>query len=139
MWQMVEAYVARSLDTAALCGQSLSAGGNDEIRLVTWHRKFYEYYQISRDDESDEAETEPKKKGELATKYEGSHSPFGLIWQIANATGWSNEYILNGVNYQTLMLMLADAPRYIRKTEAKKPEERGTDDVADFFQSNLQA
>lgn len=136
---MVEAYVACVLDTEALGRQSLPAGGNDEICLAAGYRKFYEYYQISRDDESDEAETEPKKEGELATKYEGSHSPFGLIWQIANATGWSREYILNGVNYQTLILMLADAPRYIRKTEARKPEERDTDDVADFFQSNLQA
>lgn len=131
--------MAAVMARAALDEVGVPEGSLQPIRIADGHAVFYTYYQISRDDESDEAETEPKKKGELATKYEGSHSPFGLIWQIANATGWSNEYILNGVNYQTLMLMLADAPRYIRKTEAQKPEERVTDDVADFFQSNLQA
>lgn len=43
--------------------------------------------------------------------YVGSHSPFGIVWQIATATGWSVRYILWGVNYQTLRMMLADAPR----------------------------
>lgn len=36
------------------------------------------------------------------------------MWQIADATGWSVDYILNGVNYQTLIMMLSDAPRYRR-------------------------
>jgi hypothetical protein len=36
-----------------------------------------------------------------------------MIWQIASATGWSVKYILRGVNYQTLLMMLSDAPRYI--------------------------
>ena len=40
--------------------------------------------------------------------------PFGFVWQIASATGWSVDYILDGVNYQTLILMLSDAPRYVR-------------------------
>ena len=71
---------------------------------------FYTYYQISRADESDELETEPKKEGELKSRYEGSHSPFGFVWQIASATGWSVDYILNKVNYQTLIMMLSDAP-----------------------------
>lgn len=43
---------------------------------------------------------------------EGSHSPFGLIYQIAKDTGWSVEYIL-GLPYVTLVLMMADAPRYV--------------------------
>jgi len=62
------------------------------------------------------------------------------VWQIANATGWSREYILNGVNYQTLMMMLADAPRYVKKKKSNmRTEEEGTpaDDVLNFFQSNL--
>ena len=42
-----------------------------------------------------------RKKGELKSRYEGSHSPFGFVWQIASATGWSVDYILNKVNYQT--------------------------------------
>ncbi|PIK20104.1 hypothetical protein [Prevotella intermedia] len=61
------------------------------------------------------------------------------MWQIANATGWSREYILNGVNYQTLIMMLADAPRYIKKKkESKEEKEEEADNVLDFFQSNLQ-
>ena len=121
----------------ALGGQSVTAGGHDEVCAAARHGKFYAYYQISGDDESDEAETEPKKEGELTTEYEGSHSPFGLVWQIANATGWSREYILDGVNYQTLIMMLADAPRYVRKRKESEREEGG-DDVLGFFQSNLQ-
>jgi hypothetical protein bfra3_16098 len=61
------------------------------------------------------------------------------VWQIANATGWSREYILNGVNYQTLIMMLADAPRYIKKKTAQngKDDRKNGDDVLGFFQSNL--
>lgn len=36
------------------------------------------------------------------------------MWQVASATGWSVGYILHGVNYQTLIMMLSDAPRYRR-------------------------
>jgi len=39
------------------------------------------------------------------------------VWQIASATGWSVDYILDGVNYQTLIMMLSDAPRYVRKKQ----------------------
>ena len=55
---------------------------------------------------------------------EPSHSPFGLIGQIARDTGWSIRYILHGVNYPTLMLMWRDCPRHIparRKTPAELP------------------
>ena len=37
------------------------------------------------------------------------------MWQVASATGWSIGYILNGVNYQALIMMLSDAPRYVRR------------------------
>lgn len=61
------------------------------------------------------------------------------MWQIASATGWSVDYILHGVNYQTLMMMLSDAPRYVRKKQKK--EERSAEseakDIAGFFQSKL--
>lgn len=43
---------------------------------------------------------------------EGSHSPFGLIYQIAKDTGWSVEYILR-LPYPLLVMMLSDAPRYV--------------------------
>ena len=78
-----------------------------------------------------------------AERYEGSHSPFGFVWQIASATGWSVDYILNKVNYQTLIMMLSDAPRYVRdKSGSSGPaDERSAEDEADgivgFFQSKL--
>lgn len=31
---------------------------------------------------------------------------------MADATGWSVKYIMEELNYQTLVLMLSDAPRY---------------------------
>lgn len=75
---------------------------------------FYDYYRLGGKGESLPARDGSKKpkKGELTTSYEGSHSPFGIIWQIASATGWSLHYILWKVNFQTLCLMLADAPHY---------------------------
>lgn len=49
-----------------------------------------------------------------------------MIWQIASATGWSIHYILWEVNYQTLALMLADAPRTVTddKTAEAEPLEK---------------
>lgn len=65
------------------------------------------------------------------------------MWQIASATGWSVDYILNKVNYQTLIMMLSDAPQYVRdKSGSSGPaDERSAEDEADgivgFFQSKL--
>ena len=69
--------------------------------------------------------------------YEPSHSPFGFVWQIADATGWSVDYILEGVNYQTLIMMLADAPRYVRKKKEERSAEEEAAGIVGFFQSNL--
>ena len=60
---------------------------------------------------------------------------------MADATGWTVDYILNKVNYQTLIMMMNDAPRYIshRKksvTSDSTPEEDAAK-VANFFRSNL--
>ena len=52
-----------------------------------------------------------------------------MVWQIAAATGWSVRYILWGVNYQALRMMLADAPRYVKK------KKRST--LSGFIQSKL--
>lgn len=46
---------------------------------------------------------------------DGSHSPFGFIWQVATATGWSVDYILWGLPYASLQLMLADSPRMVEE------------------------
>ena len=134
------ASVAAVVACEALYEVGVSEGSLQPVRAADGHTVFYTYYQISRDDESDEAETEPKKEGELKSRWEGSHSPFGFIWQIASATGWSVEYILKGVNYQTLIMMLSDAPRYIDSTEenkTEKTEEEEAEDIVGFFQSNL--
>ena len=58
------------------------------------------------------------------------------MWQIADATGWSVDYILNGVNYQTLIMMLRDAPRYVREKTEKSAEEEARE-IAGFYQSKL--
>lgn len=58
------------------------------------------------------------------------------MWQIADATGWSVDYILNGVNYQTLIMMLSDAPRYVREKTEKSAEDEARE-IAGFFQSKL--
>ena len=41
------------------------------------------------------------------------------------------------MNYQTLIMMLADAPRYVRKRKGGKSAEDEADDIVGFFQSNL--
>lgn len=130
-----------------LCGASLPDWCHTSFCESHGYRPFYEYYQIGRADESDEAETEPKGEDELTSGYESSHSIFGFIWQIADVTGWSVDYILNKVNYQTLIMMLSDAPHYKKTNKSPKsssgnnivnatPEEQAAE-VAGFFKSNL--
>lgn len=69
------------------------------------------------------------------------------MWQIADKTGWSVRYILDGVNYQTLIMMLSDAPRYVRRRKVKGAggissaanAEDEANEVAGFFRSNLKS
>lgn len=51
---------------------------------------------------------------------------------MADATGWKVKYILEGVNFQTLIMMLADAPRYIRKKQEEKSAEDEATDIVGF-------
>ena len=68
------------------------------------------------------------------------------MWQIASATGWSVDYILDGVNYQTLIMMLSDVPRYVRRKKGSGDGSRRMDrsaedeanDIVGFFQSKLE-
>nr|DAS12039.1 MAG TPA: hypothetical protein [Caudoviricetes sp.] len=53
------------------------------------------------------------------------------MWQVASTTGWSVGYILWGISYQCLQLMLADAPRYKRATKPKTKQ--GSTSLHDFF------
>lgn len=135
----------RGMVYKALRGTEVYVCRHAEVRKPDGHGPFYTYYQIGGEDESDEAETEPTGEGELKSRYRGSHSPFGFIWQVADATGWSVDYILNKVNYQTLIMMLSDAPRYVgdeKKPSTRKlpgnitPEAEGAE-VANIFKSNL--
>lgn len=60
------------------------------------------------------------------------------------------EYILEKVNYQTLVLMLSDAPRYVRPVAGSKVPQSGggevdpeaaareAGDIVKFYQSNLE-
>lgn len=50
----------------------------------------------------------------------GLHSPWGTIWSIAQATGWSVNYILWGLSWANIQMMLADAPRYTTDSEVKE-------------------
>ena len=68
-----------------------------------------------------------------------------MVWQIAAATGWTPRQILWGVNYQTLRMMLADAPHYETHHPPHKEETKGRKagrtkhprSTAGFFQSLL--
>lgn len=51
---------------------------------------------------------------------EGLHSPFGQLHQLVNQTHWPLKKILWEVNFPTLMLMAADAPRYVTGEKVKK-------------------
>lgn len=83
--------------------------------------RFHQLYQIDVDNEDDEAayttdsDLSHDEKG-VKGRIEGSHSPFGLIYQIAKDTGWTIEYIMK-IPYATLIMMLSDAPRYVRKKD----------------------
>lgn len=141
---LVAAYVCDGMDSEALHEAGTSADSGGVVCGSAWYRPFYAYYQLGGKDESDEAETEPRKEGELRTEYESFHSPFGFVWQIAAATGWSVDYILNGVNYQTLILMMSDAPRYVRRRAGKtgscdgnQSSEQEADEIVGFFRSRL--
>lgn len=129
------------MDSTPLYAPGIYAGVHAALCDAAGDRPFYAYYQIGRADESDEAKAEPGSGGELKSRHEGSHSPFGFVWQIADATGWSVRHIMYGVNYQTLIMMISDAPRYVGRKEDKrtKTAEEEAEEVAKFFRSKLKA
>jgi len=118
---------------SVVCSGRFHSGCKPALCVFTGYTKFFEYYQIGGEDEPHEAEVEPNRKGELRGHVEGSHSPFGIIWEIAKATGWKVHYIMWKINYQTLILMMSDAVRYI---EGKKKGKKGGSALG-FFQTQL--
>ena len=126
-----------SKPVAALEADAPEDGGDcpagDGIR---WIPGFYDYYQINRGDEDHSPEeSESGRAGELTGRHEGLHSPWGTIWSIATATGWSLDYILWQVSWGNLMMMIADAPRYItgKKLKRGKDIESEKDIMEAFF------
>lgn len=59
---------------------------------------------------------------------------------MASATGWTVEYIMEGVAWRTLILMTADAPRYRRKTDGGKGKlsaEEEAEGILGMWQSRM--
>jgi len=97
-------------------------------------RGFYEYYQINRSHEDDEAdEFEPRIKKESKTRVEGSHSLFGILWSIQKETGWTQKYLLWGESWLSLQLKLADAPRTVKGEKSRLIE--NDDEMIEMMQN----
>jgi hypothetical protein len=43
-----------------------------------------------------------------------------MIWQVATQTGWSLKHILWEISFPNLVMMSADAPRYVQGEKTKK-------------------
>lgn len=138
---------SRSLVASLARASPVFAGSHVSAAHHAQPAVFSDYYQLGGTDQPDETEFEPIRKRELKGYTEGPHSPFGLVWQVATATGWTLRYILWRVPYPLLLLMAQDAPRYVSpeqqqrrnmmkmiKNQKKVPE--ATDPVA-FFQTHI--
>lgn len=89
---------------------------------------FSAYYQLGGADQSAQTHAEPKKKEELTSHYEGSHSLLGVQWQVVTATSWTPHFVKWGLPYAELMTMMADAPRFVKGEEPgqQKPKAQST-------------
>lgn len=61
------------------------------------------------------------KRKQESGHYEPPHSLFGIIGEVARATGWSVDYILK-LDYITLMIIQMDIPRYVEKKKMTPDE-----------------
>ena len=61
------------------------------------------------------------KRKQESGHYEPPHSLFGIIGEVARATGWSVDYILK-LDYITLMMIQMDIPRYVEKKKMTPDE-----------------
>jgi hypothetical protein len=68
---------------------------------------------------------------------EGSHSPFGFVWQVATQTGWSVYRIMWRTPYAMLLMMMSDAPRYFTADELKKRRAKKNSNGLGIFQTLL--
>lgn len=46
------------------------------------------------------------------------NSPWGLLAIIAEKTGWTYDYILHGISWINLQLMLADSPKSVKESQS---------------------
>jgi hypothetical protein len=98
---------------------------------------FYELYQINPEHDSDDAEeSESAGSGEQKGRTVGLHSPWGTIWSIAETTGWTVNYILWGIAWINIRMMLADAPRYISVKTNQKKEITTAEELEEFWGEN---
>lgn len=56
------------------------------------------------------------------------NSPWGLVWHIATQTGWTADYIMHGIAWINLRMMMADAPSVKSTNKSDGPTEEATDD-----------
>ncbi|MDR1644222.1 MAG: hypothetical protein LBS05_00130 [Tannerellaceae bacterium] len=63
---------------------------------------------------------------------DGLHSPFGLIGQIKERTGYSHRYILWGQPWALFLLESADAPHYV-KGRRPPPVAESIDELESFL------
>lgn len=90
---------------------------------------FYEYYKIDNDDDQSQSnESEEQSAGTVV----GLNSLWGVIGHIADKTGWTWDYILHGVSWINLRLMLADMPKYKNIVRNDVIEEATDDDIDEF-------
>lgn len=91
---------------------------------------FFQYYQISGRHENDESGFEPKSEEELEAT--GLHSLWGFAWAIIEKTGWSLKYVLWGISWINIQLMLADGPG-VKKKNTNKKEIESDEELIEFL------
>lgn len=113
------------------------ARSNSLRSILERGKGFSKYYQLDRADKSAKANAEPRKQEELTSRYEGSHSLFGVIWQVVTSAGWTPNYILWRIPYALLMLMLKDAPHFISVDDQNTIPPVKKNKTAEIFQTML--
>lgn len=94
---------------------------------IAWrHSGFFEYYQIDTSSEDDRTESESGDREEL--KATGLHSLWGVIMAVTEKTGWTYHYIMWGISWINIRMMLADAPGF--KRQKKQPKKVSGSELA---------
>lgn len=123
-----------SVDITLGCRRANACSELSTIHPLLRQRGFYTHYQVDRGNQSDDTEPEPHTEEEL--RHESAHSLFGMIFQLASITGWTVEYIRDRISWQMLVLMLEDAPRYVKREKKGGAEPTGEcQDTVSLFRS----